>query len=258
MCSLVGDGQLWGVEMRLSGPAGAPGGRIAIVSPFDVWCAGIEAIIRQSGWLLTGRWRTLEEVLAERALGDADVVLVSKRLVARPVGLSDFRPLAEAFAGPLILAIETDDQFLIDDFLALDVEGFMLSTASLNEVVDCLDNVMRGRRWVDPNIRTMLGHVPHGCASQSKLSARERQVAQLAAAGLSNKRIARVLQVSGGTVKMHMHHILSKLQLSSRIELIRPGTVANADEIQGLMIPEPFIAKVISGEPDRISLVGQD
>jgi two-component system nitrate/nitrite response regulator NarL len=45
---------------------------------------------------------------------------------------------------------------------------------------------------------------------------REQQVAQLAAEGLSNKRIARTLQLSDGTVKIHMHHVLSKLGLSGR------------------------------------------
>lgn len=44
-------------------------------------------------------------------------------------------------------------------------------------------------------------------------------MAHLAASGLSNKLIARELDLSDGTVKMHMHHILAKLRLGSRIEL---------------------------------------
>lgn len=52
------------------------------------------------------------------------------------------------------------------------------------------------------------------------LSAREHQVAALACKGLSNKAIARSLNVGEGTIKAHLHAILAKLRLRSRYELL--------------------------------------
>ena len=72
-----------------------------------------------------------------------------------------------------------------------------------------------------------------------ELSNREQQVARLAASGLSNKRIARALQVTDGTIKMHMHHILAKLQLSSRFDLARMAHgFAEAMEGQAMLVPD--------------------
>lgn len=60
------------------------------------------------------------------------------------------------------------------------------------------------------------------------LTGRERQVALLVSEGLSNKAIARRLNVTDGTIKVHLHHIFQKLQVSNRtvlagLAMVRPG-----------------------------------
>ena len=62
------------------------------------------------------------------------------------------------------------------------------------------------------------GHV--GSRSGGRLSSREREVLGLVAAGISNKGIARALQVSPNTVKFHIAGILEKLDASSRAEAV--------------------------------------
>ena len=72
------------------------------------------------------------------------------------------------------------------------------------------------------------------------LSSREQEVARLAASGMSNKHIARELDLSDGTVKMHMHLILAKLRLASRVEL--PHSVPeqrHAPQANGHEVLEP-------------------
>jgi hypothetical protein len=59
---------------------------------------------------------------------------------------------------------------------------------------------------------------------------------------MSNKRIARALQVSDGTVKMHMHHVLAKLRLVSRSDLVWPVDdipAASAAKGQALHLVDP-------------------
>lgn len=53
----------------------------------------------------------------------------------------------------------------------------------------------------------------------TNLTARERDVALLVSKGLRNKSIARQLQIGEGTVKMHLHHIYSKLAINGRVQL---------------------------------------
>ena len=193
--------------------------RIAIASPFDVWCTGIEVLLEQAGWTLAGRWRNCREAVAAASLADTDVLIIARILVDRPVDALLFRPLHEHYTGKLIVVVEPGDKFSFQDFVAFDAEGLILSTADLGEVIACIACIDRGRRWVDPGIRGLLGQVQRPAPDLSHLSGREQQVARRAALGLSNKQIARELGVSDGTVKMHMHHILVKLNLSSRFNL---------------------------------------
>lgn len=55
------------------------------------------------------------------------------------------------------------------------------------------------------------------------LTARERQVALLVAAGFTNKAIASELDLCVGTVKIHLHNIFQKLRISRRISLVQRG-----------------------------------
>ena len=51
------------------------------------------------------------------------------------------------------------------------------------------------------------------------LTDRERQIVRLVSEGLSNKEIARRLNIADGTIKVHLHHIFEKLQVSNRTAL---------------------------------------
>lgn len=168
------------------------------------------------------------DVMHHDAVGDdalscmippADLLILAWRYVSRTPGPVHFRPMASLYYGQIILVLEPDDEFTAEDFVAVDVEGLILSCASVQDFTDCIASVRRGSRWVDPAVRLLLGHSQHLAPHWEDLSAREQEVARLAASGLSNKVIARELDLSDGTVKMHMHHILAKLRLGSRVEL---------------------------------------
>ena len=71
----------------------------------------------------------------------------------------------------------------------------------------------------------------------SMLTAREREVTLLTVKGLSNKEIARRLEISDGTVKIHLRHIYDKLRLRNRTML---ATLAASSDIQKTVVaPTP-------------------
>lgn len=193
--------------------------RIGVVSPFDIWCAGLESVLGRRGHKVADRWRDLETLREDVTLSEIELLVVSRCLIP-PSGRRDFRPLEDVYSGKMVLVVDPRDEFSTSDFVGLNVDAIMLSTCSLADVADCLASISGGRRWVDPDIRFLLGQTERSAPDYSELSYREKQVADLAATGMSNKEIARQLSVADGTVKMHMHHILGKLNLSSRIELV--------------------------------------
>jgi two-component system nitrate/nitrite response regulator NarL len=63
------------------------------------------------------------------------------------------------------------------------------------------------------------GHIPIVENALSVLTERERQIMNLVSEGLSNKEIGRRLNIADGTIKVHLHHIFQKLEISNRTEL---------------------------------------
>lgn len=100
----------------------------------------------------------------------------------------------------------------------LKVAGIMAKGDRLEQIVKCIDVVASGGSYL-PNTDPYAGFEEPPLLPGVDLTARELQVVELAAAGLSNKHIARQLSVSEGTVKIHMHHIFRKAGLSNRTEL---------------------------------------
>lgn len=195
--------------------------RIVIAHSVEIWSVGMEAILTDLGYEVIGCWPNTDHALAAIDRSQADLLIIAKGLLdlSRPRGSK--RPLAGRYAGKIVVVLEDGAQLSVGDFVAWDVEGLILSSASGLEFAECIADVGEGRSWLDPNVRHVLGNGKPPPPDHSGLSERELVVARLVASGMSNKAIAKALSVSDGTVKMHMHHILTKLHLPSRFDLAR-------------------------------------
>ena len=94
-----------------------------------------------------------------------------------------------------------------------------------DDLVDAIQRAVRGETVVAPAMTLKLVNLlqtePKSAARENllgQLTAREREILDHLAQGQSNKAIARALDISHDTVKLHVHHILSKLNLTSRVE----------------------------------------
>jgi two-component system nitrate/nitrite response regulator NarL len=193
--------------------------KIAIVSPLEIWSIGLEALMREFGGDVAGRWRSLEKAITSNKFRNADIVVVSWQLIDFRSNRGRNRPLGGDFSGKIVIAIDPSDIISVVEFVTIDVEGLIHGSASVEEVFVCIDSVAQGRMWVDPNVRKLLGASVDDSESLQQLSSREYEVAGFVALHLTNKQVARKLGVSEGTIKMHVHHALNKLHLSSRAEL---------------------------------------
>lgn len=183
---------------------------LAIIDPRASWCAALAGRLIESGFESIRRWSGISEALPALLAAPPEILLLSS-LSARHV--SDAEMLSLKKRTRLVLVVDHRDTLAAGDLPAIGVDAILASDASSASIAECLRFVTAGRAWLDARLFQFGQRPPH---IWNSLSVREQQVAQLAAEGLSNKRIARTLQLSDGTVKIHMHHVLSKLGLSGR------------------------------------------
>ena len=108
----------------------------------------------------------------------------------------------------------------IAELLSLDVEGLVPRSIDGAGLVGAVQRVRRGERVVDPGILVTDATADVEAEEASALTAREREVLVLLAAGHSNREIASSLYVSLPTVKTHLAHIYAKLGAKNRNEAL--------------------------------------
>lgn len=102
--------------------------------------------------------------------------------------------------------------------------GYLLKDMEPEELCVNLQKVLKGTAVLSEaatgNLVQALSGSQSFCASETLLSAREQEVLDYLVEGLCNKAIARELDISVGTVKVHVKHLLHKLDLHSRLEAV--------------------------------------
>jgi DNA-binding NarL/FixJ family response regulator len=159
---------------------------------------------------------------------DPDVVLMDIRMPALD-GIEATRRLHAAGARARVLVLTTYDvDENVYDALRAGAAGFLVKTESPDELIHAVRVVSAGEALLAPEItrrlidRFVTGVRPNAPAPPEfeELTARELEVLRLVARGLSNAEIARALVVSDGTVKTHVAHLLAKLGLRDRVQVV--------------------------------------
>jgi DNA-binding NarL/FixJ family response regulator len=103
--------------------------------------------------------------------------------------------------------------------LAAGAHGYVPKRASDTELIEAIHRVAAGERYVDPDLGAQLV-VADGIPALEPISDRERDVLDLLALGYTNQEIGRKLYISVRTVDTHRAHIMRKLDLATRAELV--------------------------------------
>jgi two-component system nitrate/nitrite response regulator NarP len=110
-----------------------------------------------------------------------------------------------------------DTQLLTADRLG--PEGMVLKTSDPGLLLECMAQVRKGERWVDPEIAERTRQAKDRASRAPSLTPRERELIELVRQGLRNRDIAAQLGVTEGTVKVYLHAIFDKLGVDNRTEL---------------------------------------
>jgi DNA-binding NarL/FixJ family response regulator len=199
--------------------------RVLIVDDHAVVRTGLRRVLDAEADIET----VAEAPDAERAIFEAieskpDVVLLDVMMPGKS-GIEALPSLLQAVpdARVLILSMQDDPRYVREAFDA-GASGYVLKEAADTEVVDAVRAVAKGEQYVHPALGARLVAADAEArrrADADPLSDREREVLRLLALGHTNQEIASMLYISVRTAETHRAHIMSKLGLGSRAELVR-------------------------------------
>ena len=141
-------------------------------------------------------------------------------LLPRKSGYQAIPEILKASPGSRILVLSSQTgPSAVRQAVSAGAHGYVPKRASDTELIDAIRRVAAGERYVDPDLGAQLV-VADDVPALEPLSNRERDVLHLLALGHTNQEIGKQFFISGRTVDTHRAHIMRKLQLETKAELV--------------------------------------
>lgn len=192
--------------------------RLVIVDDHPIVRAGLIALFALEEDIdVVAEVATPDEVVAAAERENPDVVLMDLHFGAQAAstGADATRRVRDLEAAPYVLVLTNyDSDADILGAVEAGASGYLLKDAPPHELIAAVRAAAAGESALAPVIASRL--LDRMRAPQISLTPREIQVLELVAAGWSNTAVAAELFVSGTTVKSHLAHIFSKLNVTSR------------------------------------------
>jgi DNA-binding NarL/FixJ family response regulator len=177
--------------------------------------------------------------IAAASEGNHDTLLQARNLKAQVVlldlglrsenGLQLVKTLTKELPQTRIIGMGlVPSQLDIIEIVQAGAAGFILKDASIEDFLETIRSVARGEKVLPPLLTgSLFSHIVEDALRRGKkivseavrMTKREREVIVLIAEGMSNKEIADRLNLSTYTVKSHVHNVMEKLALHSRLEI---------------------------------------
>jgi len=206
--------------------------RVLVVDDHTLFRRGLIALLAgDARFLVVAEAGDANEAHQRAAATQPDVILLDNHTpgVQGIDALAGFKAVAPG-ARVLMLTVSEDERDLAAA-LRGGAHGYLLKTMDSEMLASAIQRTMAGESVVSPEMTSKLVsafQAGHGTASAPapasdtdpihSLSPREREILSLIAKGASNKEVARDLSIAEATVKIHVQHILRKLNLSSRVQ----------------------------------------
>ena len=195
--------------------------RILLADDHPMISTAIEALLRNSPFEMVGMATTGEQALRKVEELKPDILLLDLQMPGG-TGMDVLRRL-RANGDKIRIVVLTaaiDDASLVEA-RSLKVQGMVLKNSDPAYLLECLDRVSRGARWIDPELSDRAKELAEtlGEREAPALSPRERELVSLVRKGMRNREIADQLGVTEGTIKVYLHSIFEKVGVSSRTEL---------------------------------------
>jgi len=191
--------------------------RILIVDDHPVVQAGLSSMLATQGEVeVIGSASSGEEALALVRQDMPDILLLDLRMPGMN-GIDTLNALKEMKASARVIILtsfETDEN--IYRAVQAGAQGYLLKDTSQRQMLEAIETVHMGRRYIPNPIAARLAER----MLRSNLTARESEILEMLAKGLTNKQIGTALSISENTVRNHVNSIMEKLEVSDRTEAV--------------------------------------
>jgi DNA-binding NarL/FixJ family response regulator len=194
--------------------------RVLVTDDHMVLRTGVAALLeREDDMIAVGEAATTDQAVIKARALQPDVVLLDV-VMPRKSGFDALPELKKVApeARVIMLSMQTSPS-VIKQALIAGAAGYVSKHASDADLVDAIRRVAAGSRYVDPELGGDLV-VSDAAALTGPISERERDVLFLLALGYTNQQIAARLFISARTVDTHRAHVMRKLNLETRAELV--------------------------------------
>jgi two-component system nitrate/nitrite response regulator NarL len=200
--------------------------KVLLVDDHTLFRKGLAELLEQRGEIrVAGIAANQDDALRQLEATQPDVVITDLNMPPHG-GIALLRQIrARDWPGPVLILTVSDAEEDLADAMRAGAQGYLLKDMEPDDVVDAVQRAVRGETVVAPSMMLKLVHLLQGgvpsagkAEALKQLTAREREILDYLAQGMSNKAIARALDISHDTVKLHVRHILAKLNLTSRVE----------------------------------------
>ncbi|HEX5468712.1 MAG TPA: response regulator transcription factor [Gaiellaceae bacterium] len=199
--------------------------RVLIVDDHAVVRAGLRLLLDAEDDIETvGEAGDAREAVFEARSSKPDVVLMDITLGGKSGIEVTPELLHERPEGKILVLSMEDDPRYVREAFAAGASGYVLKEAADSELVSAVREVARGGSYVHPALGARIAAAEAAAgqkAEQNPLSERESEVLRLLALGHTNQEIAEMLFISVRTAETHRAHIMQKLRLATRAELVR-------------------------------------
>lgn len=198
--------------------------RIILVDDHTLFRKGLAELLEQSGSIEVSAFTGNPDEVAGLLKAHRPDVLILDLNMPGTDGITLMQQLrGDGYTLPVLILTLSEAEDDLARALRAGANGYLLKSMEPDEVVDAIQRAQRGETVVAPAMTAKLVKLydQKGQDASSLLDAltpREREILSHLARGESNKAIARTLDISHDTVKLHVRHILAKLNLSSRVE----------------------------------------
>ena len=199
---------------------------LAIVEDLDVVRNGLKDFISLStDFLVVGSYKSGEEALQKLPDAKPDIVIMDINLPGMN-GIEYIRQVKDKSPGTqfmMFTVYENDDK--VFEALKAGASGYLLKNTGLLQIAESVKELHEGGSPMSANIARKMVNLVRGDADKKTpfldlLSPREKEILQLLAKGLLYKEIAEQLNITTGTVRIHIHKIYEKLHVQNRTEAI--------------------------------------
>ena len=191
--------------------------KIMIVDDHYLVRMGLASIISlESDMMVCAEAATGEQALSLFRTHNPDVTLLDQRLPGMS-GSETTQKIRAEFPGARILVLSTyacDEE--IYKALQFGAMGYLSKSVQREDLTQAIRKAATGRRHITPEVAALLAEG----MSRSRLSSRELDVLRLLVGGKRNREIASNLDITEGTVKLHVSSILGKLAVADRTEAV--------------------------------------